>query len=73
MLSAGVEKAGSTHKLGHALGLAQGSWIWRLQNGKAQGLPSPLLVVKLARYVGVDPFAALRAFGHSELVDLLSR
>jgi hypothetical protein len=29
--------------------------------------------VKLARYVGTDPYEALRAFGHGELVDLLGK
>jgi hypothetical protein len=34
---------------------------------------SPLIAVKLARYLGSDPYDALKAFGHQELVDLLTK
>ena len=71
LLQTAVDKAGSINALGPILGLSDGSWLWRLERGKAQGLPSPLLIARLARYIDVDPFEALRAFRHKELVDLL--
>lgn len=70
LLQTAIDKAGSKNALSRELDV-DGAWLWRLQKGEAQGLPSPLLVVKLARYVGTDPYDALRAFGHGELVDLL--
>jgi hypothetical protein len=70
-LQAGVDKAGSINALGQFRGLTDGSWLWRLKNVKIQGSPSPVLIARLARYLDVDPFEAVLAFGHEELVFLL--